>query len=327
MALPEKYHLDALRKLRGDASVTFPGGSTSVVRVERVQTVPRGSVLPEFLSTDEEYPTAKLVEQQILGGDANHVEVYRLWHTLPGVEVTQYTVDEETRCTVAVRTQLVEAPVEPPPAEPLVPFVPFPTVPGTQIEYQPINGVYGTKITTTINSGVAPSNRTESGMVEYHFPTLLFGIYPQASPEPWDGTARLRLVSDRRTGFAAYTQSLRTFLYGTQAALAGVLNDLFNDTFPNVYNATFNNLIYEGIAFDVNERNVLSDPFPSIIYTSGTQNPKWPYFVEEFVPLTVSVPTASEYQALIGQFAYVSGELKAWRAGWWRLELLSVKLK
>lgn len=318
MALPEKYHLDALRKLRGDASVTFPGGSTAVVRVERVQTVARGSALPAFLSADEEYPGAKLVEQQVLGGDANHVEVYRLWHTLPGVEVTRYTIDEETRCPVAVTTQVVQA----------MTFAELEDqMPGTQVEYQPINSVYGTKITTVINGGTPPALRSEYGMVEYPFPTLLFGITAEAGPQARDGTARLRLVSDRRTGFTALTEANTFFLYGDRDFLNTQFRNVFDSGFPNAYVPRFQNLIYEGIAFDINERNVLNDAFAGIIYNSGTENPKWPYFVETYDVPAVSEPTASAYRDVIGEFAYVSGDLKPWRAGWWRLELLTVKLQ
>jgi hypothetical protein len=308
MALPEKYHLDQVRKLRGDAQVTHPDGTLAVVKVERVQTVPRGTPEPAFLSADVEYPTAKLIEQTIVGGDANQVEVYRIWQTLPGGEVVRWTVDEETQVPVKITTQLVQTP-----ASPIV------AAAGTQVEFVPINAVHGTLITTEINGGVPPGARTEHRFVEYTFPALLFGL-EGTSLTGRDGSARVRIISHRRSAVTRTVSARVEISYGALGTL----------TLPaGLFSPRLNDLIYEGIAFNIMERNVLNDTIPALTYTSGTENPQWPFFTETY-SATASVPSATEYQAKIDA-TDASGDLcigsviRPWKAGLERQETTYVK--
>lgn len=327
MALPEKYHLDALRKLRGDAHVTFPGGSTSVVKVERVYSVSRGTALPAFLTADEEYTSAKLVEQQVIGGDANQVEVYRLFHTLPGVATSRYAVDEETRGVITITTQLVETPT--------AGDVAGLNGPGTQVEFQPINSVYGTLITTLYGDGEnPPDNREEYRLMDYTFPALLFSVVGAGGLEGRDGTARTSVVSTRRAAFTRQALGKITISYGTKDDLEHALIPS-DPGYANFFQPKLNDIIYNGIAFDINERNVLNNPIGPISFTSGTDNPKWPFFVEVFpnpatpdIPFSATTPSADEYVSdYIGTYRFITGTLRPWRYGWWRLELLAVLMQ
>lgn len=314
MALPEKYHLDAIRKLRGDAHVSFPGASTTVYKVERVYTEPRTTTPPAFGSADPEYTTALLIEQQVIGGDANNVEVYRLYHTLPGVATTRYAQDDETQTQVAITTQLI--------AKPLAADIAALNAPGTEVEYQPINDVYGTKITSVINGGVAPGARTEYRYTEYTFPALLTAITPGSPFEARDGTARLYMNSTRRSAFNRQALARVDITYGTQAALLTALAAI------TLFQPRLNDIVYNGIAFDVNERNVLNDAIGPLTFTSGTDNPKYPYFVETF-SYAASATTATAYLALVasGTKQPISATLRPWRNGWYRLEVVNIRLQ
>lgn len=89
MAAPSRYLLDALRKLRGDALVTYPDKALGVRRVERVFSVARNAAPDAFNSPQaEEYTDTELVDQQVIGGDHQFVEWYQAWETLPGSELT-----------------------------------------------------------------------------------------------------------------------------------------------------------------------------------------------------------------------------------------------
>lgn len=314
MPLPELSHLDRLRKLRGDAMVTHPGGSLDVIKVERVFSVPRGTPEPEYLSVDAQYPNAKLVEQTTIGGDHQAVEVYRVWHTLPGVALTQRTVDEETRSAVTITSRLVEKPGA------------LSQAIGATVEYQPANDVHGTLITTTVSK---PDDRAEYRMMEYTFPALLFGLIPSAAISGRDGTARLQLFSVRRAAFTRLAMARLDIYYGTKEEMEEQLDA------TALFQPRLNDIVYNGVAFDVAEHNVLNDPLPSgtppfdllIQYNSGTENPKWPYFVETF-SYPASTPSATEYLAsYVDTYRPVSANIRPWRNGWYRLEIVNVRMQ
>jgi hypothetical protein len=87
MAVPELYHIQALRKLDGDAFVDFPTADLAVRSVERVYRVPRAKIAdPDEFNSPEtfEYADTQLTAQHFVGGDAIYVEVYQKWETLPG---------------------------------------------------------------------------------------------------------------------------------------------------------------------------------------------------------------------------------------------------
>lgn len=93
MALPERYHIDAVRKLGGDGLVTYPDAHTDVWRLERVFRVDRGTPPASYNSlADLEHPGAKLVEQYIVGGDFQEVEIFQAFEDLPGTARTTLAI-------------------------------------------------------------------------------------------------------------------------------------------------------------------------------------------------------------------------------------------
>lgn len=92
---PAKYLIDALRKLRGDPSVTYPTADLDHKQVERVFSVARGSTPQAYLTVEGQglYAGTKLVQQQIVGGDHQYVEVYQRWNNLPGEPVVSLSLN------------------------------------------------------------------------------------------------------------------------------------------------------------------------------------------------------------------------------------------
>jgi len=241
------------------------------------------------------------------------VEVYRLYHTLPGVAVARRTVDEETRAEVTVTTQLVAASTA----------APAPT-PGTQIEFQPLNSVYGNRITTVINGGnSAGLARTEWRYVEFQFPALLHGIAGVALTGR-DGTARVSLNSNLRPAFSRLVLARVDITYGALGSLHSESGG------PALFQPRLNNLLYNGIAFSINERNVLNDRIPATGFLEyvSVSNPKWPNFIETYYA-EPSTPSLADYQALVtaGTYVPISATIRPWRLGLERLEIVNIKLQ
>ena len=95
MAYPERYHIEALKKLRGDAYVTFPTSDLAARVVERVYSVPREkAATPDAFNAPQtfEYTDTQLIEQHFVGGDAIYVEVYQTWETLPGSQLVTKSI-------------------------------------------------------------------------------------------------------------------------------------------------------------------------------------------------------------------------------------------
>lgn len=80
--------LATLRKLNGRAHVTYPFGSTTGRRIERLLKVAHADKEALFAgNTDEQYTSATLIAQEIIGGDDIYLEVYRAWQELPGASL------------------------------------------------------------------------------------------------------------------------------------------------------------------------------------------------------------------------------------------------
>ena len=65
----------------------------------------------------------------------------------------------------------------------------------------------------------------------------------------------------------------------------------------------------------IREMNVLTNDVTLGPYTTGTENPKWPYMTET-VSWTATVPTASNYP---GRLVVLSAEVEKWKYNLWRL--------
>lgn len=91
--LPDRYHIDKLRALEGDAHVSYPTGDVNFRRVERILRVDRGTAPAAYdVLTDLEYSTCVLTDQHIVGGDAQKIEIYQAFEDLPGGILTTHSI-------------------------------------------------------------------------------------------------------------------------------------------------------------------------------------------------------------------------------------------
>lgn len=81
ISTPPLYILDGIRKLNGEPKITFPTPSTRLKKIERVLSVPRAKAELKYGTRDPKIKTARLVFQTIVGGNAQTVDVYRVYLT------------------------------------------------------------------------------------------------------------------------------------------------------------------------------------------------------------------------------------------------------
>jgi hypothetical protein len=207
-AAPFLAHLDVLRALKGEPKVSYPYGDVDYPVTERVQTLPRlkAAALP-FITTPEpdatRFPNNVLVEQIELQCDRTTVEVYRKYERVPGTVLTTYTQDEETQTDVQVDTQIV-----------VKPSAPYTQTAGSSIEYHPINGAYGRKVTSTLLNFAAVSV-TRTGTTTIHYPDVVVGSPAVDHSEGEDGAVVVDLQWPILAGGSRRATSTTTFHYGT----------------------------------------------------------------------------------------------------------------
>jgi hypothetical protein len=207
-AAPFLAHLDVLRALKGEPKVSYPYGDVDYPVTERVQTLPRlkAAALP-FITTPEpdatRFPNNVLVEQLELQCDRTSVEVYRKYDRVPGKVLTTYTEDEETQTDVQVDTQIV-----------VKPSAPYAQTAGSSIEYHPINGAYGRKVTSTLLNFAAVSV-VRTGTTTIHYPDVVVGSPAVDHSEGEDGAVVVDLQWPILAGGSRRAASTTTFHYGT----------------------------------------------------------------------------------------------------------------
>lgn len=232
-----------------------------------------------------------------------YFQVTRIWKTLPGPWIRDWVVEPETNLELSVLSREILS--------------------GEASGVASAANGEETRVEGTSNANISveklyslepdgdhiPPSRVERGFTSYAFPTLLFGI-TGTSLTGRDGTPIVRLEYSRREGFTQIVPFRSVITYGARGTLSPV----------TVFSPRFADLVYDGIAFKVNERNVLNDAI-SLSYTSGTANPKWPFFTESY-SVSASTLTATAY------LAYVTGAtelcigcvVKPWRFGLDRME-------
>ena len=207
-AAPFLAHLDVLRALKGEPKVSYPYGDVDYPVTERVMPLPRlkATALP-FITTPEpdatRFPNNVLVDQLELQCDRTTVEVYRKYERVPGKILTTYTEDEETQTAVQVDTQIV-----------VKPSAPYTQTAGSDIEYHPINGAYGKKVTSTLlNFGNVQVTRT--GTTTIHYPDVVVGSPSIDHSEGEDGAVAVDLQWPILAGGSRRATTTTTFHYGT----------------------------------------------------------------------------------------------------------------
>lgn len=109
-ALPAAYILDSIRKLRGKARVTFPGESDDVLKVERIFSEAKNSnwrTKYPYGSADPEFPDTKLIVREQSGEDAQYVELYLAYETLPGLILSDEEYIPEIDAFITITRQMV----------------------------------------------------------------------------------------------------------------------------------------------------------------------------------------------------------------------------
>lgn len=220
-----------------------------------------------------------------------------MW-TLPGPSRIRAEVDGETGTEALVTLQMIATP-----------SLPFTQAAGSEIAYQPISSVHGTKITTTL-SGFASVTVVDYPTGKMTAPALITNAV-LTSTTARDGTPALNIVWTKRAAKTREVKMTRTKSFGTKANMLTAQNALTLEnpgTIDLVRDAWFIPAIRES--------NVLTNAVTLGPYTTGTENPKWPYIVES-VSWGDTTPTASAYPGRIG--VVLSAVVEYWKYNLWRL--------
>jgi hypothetical protein len=262
MAAPFLAHLDVIRALKGEPKVSYPYGDVDYPVTERVQTLPRLKAAPlPFISTPEpdatRFPNNVLVEQIELQCDRTTVEVYRKYDRVPGKVLTTYTQDEETQTDVQVDTQIV-----------VKPSAPYTQTAGSSIEYHPINGAYGRKVTSTLLA-FADVSVVRNGTTTIHYPSVVTGSPTMDHFEGEDGAVIVNLQWPIVAGGSRQAASTTTFTYGASPT-------------PVAANAYFTpelkDLVFNGLFYNVSLRGVAVNGTVTVgNFNTASDNPKWGY--------------------------------------------------
>lgn len=202
-------------------------------------------------------------------------------------------------------------------------------VPYVTRDYDGVDAFQAVERLETINLGSALPDRTEHGWAEYAFPTLVFGYTPTAISAR-DGTTILRLQGNRRAGFSQLVRTRTVISYGPVGSL----------TAPTVFSPTLNDLQYQGVAIGpINDRNVLNNLIDNLTFTSGTENPKWPFFVETvtfaasslsadaYLQIVNGTATASPSSGYTATELIIGSPIKPWRYGLERMEVTYIRAR
>lgn len=216
---------------------------------------------------------------------------------LPGTAWTRADVDGETGTPVSITMQIIATP-----------SFPLTQATGSEITYQPISSVHGFKITTSLVSYASVS------MVDY--PTgkmtapALITSATFDSIASRDGTPNISILWTKRAAKTREVKMTRTKSYGSQSAMQAARNAL------TLENPGTIDLIRDPFFFPaIREMNVLTDAVSLGPYTTGTENPKWPYATET-VSWTATTPSATDYP---GRSVVLSAEVEYWKYNLWRL--------
>jgi len=218
-----------------------------------------------------------------------------MW-TLPGLARIRAEVDGETNTEVLVTLQMIATP-----------SLPFTQVAGSEIAYQPISSVHGTKVTTTL------SNFASISVVDYPTgkmtaPALITNAV-LTSTTARDGTPAMSIVWTKRARMTREVKMTRVKTFGTEADMLAYQAGL---TLENP--GTIDLIRDPWFIPAIRESDVLTNAVTLGPYTTGTENPKWPYIVES-VSWGNTTPTASAYP---GRPVVLSANVEKWKYNLWR---------
>jgi hypothetical protein len=280
----------------------FPGPWVTSTRIDRdseIVTVKRRRNIKANIASSETVDSGVLIrnfyEQENDDLIATEINETR---DLPGTEMIRAEVDGETGTEVTVTMQMIAKPT-----------LPFTQVAGSEITYQPISAVHGMKVTTTLSSFAALS------VVDYptgkmKAPALITNAVLNSTTAR-DGTPALSIVWTKRASMIREVKMTRTKTFGTQ------VNMLAAQAALTLENPGTIDLIRDPWFIPaIRESDVLTNAVTLGPYTTGTENPKWPYIVES-VSWGNTSPTASAYPGRIG--VVLSAVVERWKYNLWRL--------
>lgn len=280
----------------------FPGPWVTSTRIDRdseIVTVKRRRNIKADIASSETVSSGVLIrnfyEQENDDLIATEINETR---DLPGTEMIRAEVDGETGTEVTVTMQMIAKPT-----------LPFTQVAGSEITYQPISAVHGMKVTTTLSSFAALS------VVDYptgkmKAPALITNAVLNSTTAR-DGTPALSIVWTKRASMTREVKMTRTKTFGTQANMLAAQAALTLEN-PGTIDLVRDPWFIPAIR----ESDVLTNAVTLGPYTTGTENPKWPYIVES-VSWGNTSPTASAYPGRTG--VVLSAVVEYWKYNLWRL--------
>jgi len=278
----------------------FPGPwvtSTRIDRDSKIITVKRRRNIKADIASSETVDSGVLIrnfyEQENDDLIATEINETR---DLPGTAWIRAEVDGETGSEVLVTMQIIAKPT-----------LPFTQVAGSEITYQPISAVHGTKITTSM-TGFASVTVVDYPTGNMSSPPLITDA-TLTSMSSRDGTPAVNIIWTKRAAKTREVKMTRTKVYGTQA------NMLTAQALLTIENPGVIDIIRDAFFIPaIRESNVLANA-KTLGFTTGTENPKYPFTVES-VSWTDTTPTASAYP---GRNVIISANVEYWKYNLWRL--------
>lgn len=310
--------LEQVRARKGEPRVTWPEGDAAYPMTERAVTVPRSKAVLAFGTAEPDtvrFPNNVLTYQEETRCDGHNVEMYRRYEVLPGPTILRQIFDSETHSAAILSTQRI-----------LKPSFPIPNFVYGEMNYEPANNYWGRISYATLDS-YTTLTRTVDTYVDFYFPRLILAV-DTAAVTPREGQTRARLLwtgaggTPARNGFNDRVKMQTTYTYYATKALADAAAPAIE------YKPVFNDLFYDGLFYNANERGVLNDAVTLGPNTTGTNNPYWGYVTEPAVTFAASTPSATAYIALAdGTARVVAVDIQPWRYRLWRMEVKKVVLR
>ena len=241
----------------------------------------------------------KIVTSEPYSGQDTGPLRYKITKTraLPGTEFTRSEVDGETGAPVSIKMQIIQTPA-----------FPITQTSGSEISYQPISSVHGTKITTSFSGDVSSISVVDYPTGSMSAPPLITNA-TITFIEARDGTPAVNIVWTKRSAKTREVKMTRTKSYGTEANMLAAQNFLTLEN-PGVIDIIGDSFFIPTIR----ESNVLTNAV-TLEFTTGTENPKYPY-TAEYVSWGDTIPTADAYA---GRFVVISASVEYWKYNLWRL--------
>ena len=241
----------------------------------------------------------KIITSEPYSGQDTGPLRYKITKTraLPGTEFTRSEVDGETGAPVSIKMQIIQTP-----------DFPITQTSGSEISYQPISSVHGTKITTSFSGDASSISVVDYPTGSMSAPPLIVGA-TKSSTVARDGTPTVGIIWDKRSAKTREVKMTRTKSYGTQASMLAAQNALTLEN-PGVIDVIRDPLFFPAIR----ESNVLTNAV-SLSFDTGTENPKWPWILDS-VSWGATTPTATAYP---GRSVVISANVEYWKYNLWRL--------